>query len=79
MEDYNPEQLCEFLKKQVPDITECVLEAILTHKISGDVFMELNEEYLREIVPLLGDRLKLIKAIRFCLNFNSPVSIVLIL
>jgi len=74
LESYSPTDVCVFLKEQIPNISESILEAIEDHKIDGGVFMELTEEYLREIAPLLGDRLKIKRAIRLALSMNSPVS-----
>ena len=59
----SPEEVCDFLKKQVPSISCSILEKIKEHKIDGEVFVALNDEYLREIAPLLGDRLKIKRAI----------------
>ena len=30
----------------------------MEHKIDGEVLLQLNDEHLKEIAPLLGDRLK---------------------
>ena len=58
-EAFSPEDVCDYLKSQLPSIDQTVLSRSLEHKINGDVFLSLNDEYLREISPLLGDRLKL--------------------
>ena len=63
IESLSPEEVCAYLKEQIPFISEGILESIVEHKIDGEVFLELNDEYLREITPLLGDRLKLKKII----------------
>ena len=34
-----------------------------SYKIDGEAFLELTEEYLREVAPILGDRIKLKKII----------------
>ena len=59
----SPEDVCDYLKQQIPNISEEILVKVLEHKIDGGVFIELNDEYLREIAPLLGDRLKMRRAI----------------
>ena len=59
MEGRSTEDLCHFLSESFPDIDESILDNIRRHKIDGSVFMQLNEEYLREVAPLLGDRIKL--------------------
>ena len=60
IESFARRGLC--LKKQIPFISEGILERSVEHKINGEVFLQLNDEYLREIAPLLG-RLKLKKII----------------
>ena len=59
----SPEGVCAYMKEQIPFISEGILERFVEHKIDGEVFLQLNDEYLREIAPLLGDRLKLKKII----------------
>ena len=63
IESLSPEEVCAYLKEQITFISEGILERFVEHKIDGEVFLELNDEYLREIAPLLGDRLKLNKII----------------
>ena len=58
-ESCSPHEVCVFLKEQVPSIPENILEKMKEHKIDGEAFLALNEEYLREISPLIGDRLKI--------------------
>ena len=60
------EELCAYLKQQIPLILEEIITAFKEHKIDGSAFVELNDEYLREVAPLLGDRLKIKRLI------NSP-------
>ena len=55
--------LCEFLEIEFSDLEDHVSENIKKHKIDGQTFLQLNEEYLKEVAPLLGDRLKLKKVI----------------
>ena len=50
-----------------------VLDLILEHKIDGEVFLELNDDYLREICPLVGDRLKIKKVIASATSLYSKV------
>jgi len=61
--DFNCQQVSDYVKKEVPLIGEDILERIIEHKIDGEIFSILNDECLREIAPLLGDRLKLKKLI----------------
>ena len=51
--------LCLFLEKEIPTTFKDILGKIVEHKIDGEVFLGLNDEYLREIAPLLGDWLKI--------------------
>ena len=54
------EDLCLFLELEIPTLDE---ENIRKHNIDGATFLQLNEEYLKELAPLLGDRMKLKKII----------------
>ena len=47
----------EFLEIEFPNLEDHVLENIKKHKIDGQAFLQLNEEYLKEVAPPLGDRL----------------------
>ena len=49
--------MCDYLREE--DVDEAILINIKKHKIDGSLFVQLNDEYLREIAPLLGDRLRL--------------------
>ena len=59
----SPEEVCMYLKNEVPTISQEILDSVIDHKIDGEVFLEMNDEYLREIAPLLGDRLKIKRAV----------------
>ena len=52
------EELCCYIQEELQGIGD-VLDNIRKHKIDGETFLQLNEEYLREVAPLLGDRIKL--------------------
>ena len=71
VEDFSTEDVCQ---EQVPDISQSFLEALKEHRIDGRVLLELTDEYLRELAPLLGDRIKIKRVIRFALSTKSPVS-----
>lgn len=71
---FSPEEVSSFLKKEVPGISQSILESLSTQKIDGEVFLELDEEYLREFAPLVGDRLKLKKAIRKATSIVSKIN-----
>ena len=55
--------LCEFLEIEFPDLEDHVLENVKKHKIDGQTFLQLDEEYLKDVTPLLGDRVRLKKVI----------------
>jgi hypothetical protein len=73
LEGLSPREICAYVKDQIPSISDEVLERFKEHEIDGSVFLELNDEYLREIAPRLGDRLKLKRIITRALN-SSPCS-----
>ena len=49
------EDLCQFLELELPSLDEDLIESMRRHKIDGVTLLKLNEEYLRELAPLLGD------------------------
>ena len=63
LSSFTPQEISDFVKNEIPGLSEDVLTSIVSHKIDGEVFLALNEEYLREIAPFLGDRIKLKKVI----------------
>ena len=72
---FPPTRVCDFLREQVPGISEDVLEKVINHRIDGEVFLELDDAYLKEIAPLLGDRLKIRRALTNVLAGRSTVSL----
>ena len=62
LSSFTPEEVSAFMRTENPALSEDVLSAIVSHKIDG-AFLELTEEYLREVAPILGDRIKLKKII----------------
>ena len=58
-EKLSPDKVCVYLKQEIPTIAEDILEKVVEHKIDGEVFLSLNDKYLCEIAPLLGDHLKI--------------------
>ena len=74
-EALSPEDVSIFLKKEIPTISEDILKKIVEHKIDGEVFLSLNDEYLREIAPLLGDRLKIKRVLTATFAKVSTVSL----
>ena len=73
-ESFSPDEVCDFLKEHVPSISDSILQEIKAHKIDGEVFLALNDEYLRELAPLLGDRLKIKHVIAAALAKTCTVS-----
>jgi len=73
-EKLSPDEVCVYLKQEIPTIAEDILEKVVEHKIDGEVFLSLNDEYLREIAPLLGDRLKLKRVLNAVLTLSATVS-----
>jgi len=63
LEKFSPEEVRDYVSDELPFIESSVLDKIVEHKIDGETFLLLNDEYLREIAPLLGDRLKIKKII----------------
>lgn len=51
-----------------------VLCKLKEHKNDGEVFLQITDEYLREIAPLLGDCLKIRRVINDALVNSSDVS-----
>ena len=76
-EALSPENLCLFLRNEIPTISEDVLEKIVEHKIDGEVFRDLTDDYVRAIAPLLGDRLK-IKRVLAATFANVPPAVSLL-
>ena len=59
-EGLSPEEICAYVKEQIPSISDEILERFKQHEIDGSVFLELNDEYLREIAPRLGELKRII-------------------
>ena len=73
---YSPSEVCAFLKQQIPTISEAVLDQVIAHKVDGEVFPYIDDEYLRELAPLVGDTFKVKKAIHKARELLSEVSFV---
>ena len=70
----SPDEVCDYLKEQIPSISKRILENVKEHKSDGEVFLALNDEYLREVALLLGDRLKIKHTVAAALAITSTVS-----
>ena len=75
-EVFSADKVCVFLKEQVPSLSDSIFHSIKENKIDGEVFLALNDKYLREIAPLIGDRLKIKRAINTALSAVSSFSFV---
>lgn len=71
---FSPEDVTSFLEENVPGISSDVLSNIITQKIDGEILSELSDSDMREIAPLLGDRLKIKKVIRKLTTIVSLLS-----
>ncbi len=69
--NFTVEDVTSFLRENVPGISADVLSNIITQKIDGEILSELSDSEMREIAPLLGDRLKIKRVIK-----RKPTAIV---
>ena len=58
------DDVCNFLEDKLPNFNKEVVEAFKKNKIDGTAFIELNDEYLRELCGVLGDRIKIKKLVQ---------------
>ena len=57
IESFNCEELCLWLQKElIDDVGEEFLQSLRPQRIKGQAFLELTDEELKEIAPLLGER-----------------------
>ena len=63
MESWSPNEVVLFLAGEVPDIDENVLKSFADNKVSGDLLLDLDDDSLRELILVLGDRIRVKKAI----------------
>lgn len=63
MESWSPNEVVLFLAGEVPDIDENVLKSFADNKVSGDLLLDLDDDSLRELIPVLGDRIRVKKVI----------------
>lgn len=68
IEQYSSDEVCALVSESLPKLDGEAFDNIIRHKIDGEIFLALNDEYLRELVPLLGDRLKIRKLINQLIN-----------
>ena len=73
VENFSTEDICIYSEKSSV-ISQGFLEALKLHEIDGGVLLELTDEHLHELAPLLGDRIKIKKLIHSALSTISQVS-----
>ena len=56
---YSVEELCEFLRDN--HVSSDVSDRVKSNQINGELFLELSSDELKEIAPVLGDRVALRK------------------
>ena len=72
----SPAGVRDFLVDEIATISKDVLEIVVEHKIDGEVFLSLDDDLLREIAPLVGDRFKIKRLLTALLHKNiSAVSL----
>ena len=72
-EEFSPDEVCDYVNNKLPLLEPDVLDRIVEHKIDGETFLVLNDEYLHEISLLLGDRLKIKKVIMKLLETDASL------
>lgn len=78
VEKYSCNEIVDYVKERIPGISDSVLSAIAENKIDGETFLEIDEDSLREIAPLIGDRAKLKKIISQLRNAETLATVSLI-
>ena len=73
--NFTSTKVSSFLREKCPEVSESVLESISDHKIDGDAFLQLDYQGLKEIAPLLGDRLKIKRVMKSILDEMTPVTV----
>lgn len=65
------DDVVEYLKTELLDLDEDVLENFWKNKIDGSVFIELNNEYLKDLCPILGSFIKIRKLVQISTEPHS--------
>ena len=67
------DEICVFMREELPSLDEDVIETFRQNKINGIAFIELNDKYIRELCPVLGDNMKIKKIVQTCVEpISSP-------
>lgn len=61
LEDFSCDLLAEFLEEK--GLHQDIISAIIRNRISGPVFLALSEEDIKELLPVIGDRVSLRKVL----------------
>ena len=76
IEEFSSDEVCGLLSDRLPQLDREVFDNIIKHKIDGELFLFLNDGSLREIAPILGDRLKIRRLINQLLaNLDQPSTV----
>lgn len=59
---YSTEELCDYLPGEVHQ--DAVLDTLREHDISGRIFVSLTEDDLKDLFPVLGERLSITTVLR---------------
>ena len=69
----NTEELCEFLAMKLgSEVAEETVNTVRSNRISARSFLDLKEDDLKELTPLMGDRKALFRLIKL---YSSIVSL----
>lgn len=68
------EDVCSYLREHILSLDEDIIESFLNNRIDGVAFAELNDDYLKELCPILGDRMKLRNLVQSCVEPTSTPS-----
>ena len=58
MEALSVEELCDYLIEK-ENLDEDLVDILRTNKIKGKTFIRLTEDHIKELFPVVGDRLEL--------------------
>ena len=73
IKDFEVEELCHFLSSS-GELSEETVDKFRSNRISGNVFFDLDDADLKELLPILGDR-KVVQRIIKSYQPNQTVSV----
>lgn len=65
---FTPDEVGDLLSSKLQNVGVNAINSFKSNKISGEIFLELNEEDLKELVQPLGER----KSIQKLINSYKP-------